>query len=114
MAAEVRSTLFLARERPQVTKTASGAFQLSMLTMDPLQAGLREPWRLFWSGDEAKAWWDAHGNQMQAGQPLHVHATHLQAFQTGRSPEIHARVLALSLAPWRHETPNNTQHAQAA
>jgi hypothetical protein len=116
MPTTVQTTLFLGRERPLATRTGDGQFQLALLTMEPLQAGLKEAWRLYWLGDEARAWWDAHGATLQAGQPLAVTLTRLRAIHGPRVPEIHARVLALELAPWRHQPAANqaTQQAERA
>lgn len=116
MPTTVQTTLFLGRERPLATRTGDGQFQLALLTMEPLQAGLKEAWRLYWLGDEARAWWDANGATLQAGQPLAVTLTRLRAIAGPRVPEIHARVLALELAPWRHQPAANqaTQQAERA
>lgn len=103
MPTTVQTTLFLGHERAQATGTSTGAFQLSLFTLEPIQPGMREAWRLFWLGDEARAWFAAHGATLKAGQPLAVTATRLRAIAGPRGPEIHARVLSLALAPWRHE-----------
>lgn len=113
MPTTVQTTLFLGRERPLATRTGDGQFQLALLTMEPIQANMKEAWRLYWLGDEAHAWWQAHGPTLQPGQPLAVTLTRLRAIAGPRAPEIHARVLALALAPWRHEAAA-TQAAQQA
>jgi hypothetical protein len=113
MPTTVQTTLFLAREKPLATRTSAGVFLLSMLTVEPLDAGLREAWRLYWAGDEAQAWWDAHAQRLQPGQPLAVTATRLRAIAGPRAPEIHARVLSLELAPWRHPQAGQTTTSQA-
>lgn len=107
MSTTVNTTLFLARERPLATRTADGQFQLALLTMEPIQAGMKEAWRLYWLGDEARAWWAANSATLQPGQPLAVTLTRLRAIATTRAPEIHARVVSLALAPWRHEAAAN-------
>lgn len=111
-----QTTLFLAREKPLATRTSANAFQLQMLAMEALDNGMREPWRLFWIGPEAQAWFEAHQATLKSGQPLHVTATRLRAIAGPRVPEIHARVLALELAPWRHQPAANqaTQQAERA
>jgi len=97
-----QTTLFQAREKPLATRTSTGTYQLQLLAMEPLETGLREAWRLHWTGPQAQAWYEAHRADLQPGQPLAVHVTRLRALAGPRGPEIHARVLSLELAPRRH------------
>ena len=101
--ATIHHTLFLAKERPLVTRTSAGDFALQMLCMDALDNGGREPWRITWVGPEAATWWSLHGDSLKPGQPLDVRADRIRAHITVRAPEIHARVLSLQLSAWRHQ-----------
>lgn len=114
MPTTVQTTLFQAREKPLVTRSSGGDFQLQLLTMDDLGSPLgREAWRLFWVGTDAQTWYEANRSSLQPGQPLAVHATRIRAFNGPRGPEIHARVLSLALAPRRYPTAATPERAAA-
>lgn len=113
MPATVHTTMFKARERAQAGNAANGNFQVTLRVMDDVGNGHRESWLLTWAGDEARAWWAAHGASLEAGQPLQVQATRIRAFTHPRGgAEIHAQVQSLALAPKRY--PQAAATAQTA
>lgn len=93
--------LFLGKRGASVQHAADGTFFLLLFAHDRISAHRLEPWLLRWEGAEAKAFWAAHGHQLQPGTPLHITATRLRTFNTGQglSPEVHAAVLSCALAP---------------
>lgn len=95
--------VFLGKTRPIASTTASGEFQLVLLVMDDIGPLQREPWRVVWVGEQARAWWHLHADGAVAGTPLQAHLTHLRAHDASRygRPEIHAHVQSLALAPRR-------------
>lgn len=98
--------------RPRTTTAADGTFQLTLPLRDNQGTHRVEPWLVLWTGDEAKAWWQANGAALAPGSSLVVTLTHLRAHGTtgrfGEAPEIHARVQRLELAPsrWSTQQPN--------
>lgn len=112
MPATVDTTMFKGRERPQAGNAADGTFVLTLRVMDNIGGNGRESWLLTWAGEDARAWWIAHGASLEAGQPLQVQATRIRAFAHPRSgAEIHAQVQSLALAPKRYPAPAAEQQA---
>lgn len=95
-------TLYLAQQRQQAGTTRGGAFQVLLLCFDRIGPHRVEPWRLLWAGDEARAWWQAHGAALRPGQPLTVQAQGMRTHVLHGRCEVHASVTALALAPWKH------------
>lgn len=91
-------TFFLARQRPQVGKTADGLFQLSLLVMDRRGVHEVEAVRLFWVGDTAQAFWTANASGMTAGAVLEVQADKPRAHALHPfGAELQARVKSMRL-----------------
>lgn len=102
-------TVYMSKLKPQVNKDLSGTFMLSMVVIDRLGPHRTESWHLFWSGDEAKAFWQAHAMSLTAGQPLEVECERICPHTIAKSrhgdfTEIHAVVKRCTLierAPMR-------------
>ncbi|MES2888674.1 MAG: hypothetical protein V4739_11755 [Pseudomonadota bacterium] len=111
---QAEGIMFLGKTRPTATTAADGTFQLLLLVMDPIGTYQREPWRITWAGEEARAFWEASQHALTPGQPLRVKASHMQAFQQRHiAPEIHARALLIELAPRSTDKPHQRQAATA-
>ena len=96
---------FLAKERPLATQDGNGPFTVSMLVFDRIAPLKVEPYRIFWIGAAACAWW-AQNKHIEAGQPLQLQLSSMRSWHGQRrsATEIHAEVLACDLAPI-HRTP---------
>ena len=91
--------LYLSKAKPELKVLADGRYQLTMLTVDRLGAHQVEPWRLVWTGDEAKAFFDRAQAYLTPGQPVAVTLTHARCHRiSGLYAEIHAQVNTMSLA----------------
>ena len=94
-----QGTLYMSRTAPLAVRAADGTFQLSLLLMDRIGPHCVEPWRVVWTGEAARAWWQANQGALQPGQALQVQACGMRAFvANGRAPETHARVIGCALA----------------
>lgn len=106
----VSGLFFRTRMPARVTRTASGTFQLTLPVVNDQGQFRKESWMLIWAGPDAEAFWDAHSDELPAGQPLRVRAENPRAFLTGGRTEIHASVLDIELAP---VAPSWTAHLAA-
>lgn len=112
---QAHGTLYMSRTPPLATTAADGQFQLTLLLMDRMGPHRVEPWRVTWSGPEARAWWQAHEQALPPGQPLAIRATAIRSFVSGRTaPETHARVLSCALVPRPERADQTTDHQPQA
>lgn len=109
-------TLFCSKTAPLATAAADGTFALSLLAFDRMGPHQVEGWRITWFGPAAQAFWHAHGHQLRAGQPITVRAKHIRTLSETRTtraafatPEIHAHIDSLALAPWAHINQQQTE-----
>jgi hypothetical protein len=113
---------FLARRSYAVPDVApDGQFRLTLSVRDRQAEHRVEPYTVTWTGEEARAWWSAHGAQLQPGQPLALELLNPRSYVSSRAvaPEIVAAVTRCELAPvapsWlRRAANNNTPQAQTA
>lgn len=94
--------VYLAKTKPLATLTADGIFTLTLLVYDRQDTHRVEPWRIWWSGLDAQAFWQDHAGQLTPGQPLHVNLRRIRSFVLGDHhgcPESHAEVVLAHLAP---------------
>lgn len=109
-----QGTVFMSRTRPVADTSADGKFSLVLLAMDRIDSHRVEPWRITWTGEEARAFWDAHATRLTPGAALQVDVERVRSFTQGRcAPEIHARAVAVSMLP-RQQPHQPHQQAQAA
>lgn len=97
--------LFMSQTAPLATTAADGTFALTVLAFDRMGAHQVEPWRITWSGSEAKDFWQQQGPSLKAGQPLQVTLERLRTFTTSHrngGPEFVARAIDIELAPLAH------------
>lgn len=103
--------VFLGRTRPVANRSASGAFQLTLLAMDRIGTHQVEPWRITWAGEEAHSFWEHHQDKLVPGQPLHVQINRIQPMsQRHCAPEIHAQAQCIELA--RRSTDGRVTHSE--
>lgn len=112
-------TLFLSKTRPLATTAADGTFALTLLAFDRVWAHQVEPWRITYSGLDARRFWSAHEHDLLPGQPLSVELERVRVFATPRAPELQAQVHSIALAPLAHQgaanrinTSHQEQHTQ--
>ena len=94
--------VYLSRLKPHGQTSADGTFLLSLQAYDRQSHKQVQPWRLLWSGPEAKTFWDVHRGQLLPGTAIEVTCSHIrQVASTGRGfgPEIIANVNSLQLLP---------------
>lgn len=97
---KAEGVLFMSRTRPLAGPAADNTFQLTLLAMDRVRTNQVEPWRVTWSGNEAREFWERHGSELTPGQPLRITARNLKGFSARHcAPEIHAHVERIELAP---------------
>ncbi|KQP39237.1 hypothetical protein [Pseudorhodoferax sp. Leaf274] len=89
------------KSKPTGIVSASGTFVATLPVLDAWGTHAREPWRLIWAGDEARAWWDREGHTLQPGDTLQVELEKVRVHAEGKGwdakTEIHAHVLAAQL-----------------
>lgn len=94
--------VYLSRLKPHGQTAADGTFLLTMQAYDRQGHKQVQPWRLLWSGLDAKTFWDVHRGQLLPGTAIEVTCSHIrQVASTGRGcgPEIIANVNSLHLLP---------------
>lgn len=102
--------LFLSRGRPQLTRTADGTHQLLLRAVHRIGQRQTEPWTLIWTGEDAHAFYTAHANTLQPGQPLQVTAKNLRTHSYGHLlVEIQAQVERCELLPPSEQTKTTPQ-----
>jgi len=57
-----QGTVFMSRTRPVADTSADGKFRLVLLAMDRIDSHRVEPWRITWTGEEARAFWAEHAS----------------------------------------------------
>jgi hypothetical protein len=112
---------FLARQQPVADVAPDGRFRLTLSVRDRQAEHRVEPYTVTWTGEEARAWWSAHGAQLQPGQPLALELHNPRSYVPSRAlaPEIFAAVARCELAPvapsWLRRAANsNNAQAQSA
>lgn len=97
-------TVFLSRTPPQATNAACGVFQLELLVLDRIGKHHVEPWRVTWTGQNAKLFWDENKSELTPGRALvvsleraHIHSLVCRPPRT----EMLATVLHCALVPAR-------------
>jgi hypothetical protein len=108
--------LYLSRLKPHGQTAADGPFVLTLQAYDRQGYKQVQPWRLVWSGSEAKTFFDVHKAHLLPGAVLDVTATQLRQVTTpGRDcgPEIIAQVKSLYL-PVIAANPQQRPHRQTA
>ena len=106
--------LFMSRTRPIAGPAADGKFQITLLAMDRMRPNQVEPWRITWTGEEAREFWNTCQTALTPGQPLRVVAQHMQGFSARHlAPEIHAHAISIQLAPRSTETHQHRQATEA-
>lgn len=97
--------LFLGKTRPLTTQAADGTFALTLLAHDRIGVHKVEPWRINFAGHQAFLFYEAHGPELQPGQPIRVQLSELRSFTNGRNgaAEIHARAERVELLPRSHQ-----------
>ena len=119
-------TLFRAKQPPLANTASNGVYGLQILAYDR-QASHHHviPWRLFWFGDEAKAWWSAHQDKVLPGTALNVEVSRIELRSFAHcAPEVHAHLLAAPvikptrcaarLRPWSASTSRRRQRSKAS
>lgn len=91
--------LFMSRTPAQMSRTSQGGPLLLLRTVQRLGLHQTEAWTLFWSGQAAQDFYDPHGRQLLAGQPLQVATEKLRAHVAGNRVEIQALVLSCVVLP---------------
>lgn len=99
--------LFLGKTAPLATQATDGVFLLTLLAFDRMAPHKVEPWRITWSGAEAKTFYTAHQASLKAGQPIATTVQCMRTFTNGRfgKTEILAMATHIELAPLAHEIP---------
>jgi len=103
--------LFLSRLKPHGHTAADGTFVLTLQAYDRQGYEQVQPWRLVWSGPEAKTFFDVHKGHLLPGAVLDVTATQLRQVTTpGRDcgPEIIASVKSLYMPVVAANPPRHT------
>lgn len=62
----------MARSRPQVGTSASGAWAATMRVYDRIGTHEKTPWLIVATGDEAREWWEREGRTLEPGDTLQV------------------------------------------
>lgn len=109
--------VYLSRLKPHGQISADGTFVLSLQAYDRQSHKQVQPWRLLWSGPDAKTFWDVHRGQLLPGTAIDVTCSHIrQVVSTGRGcgPEIIASVNSLHLSAIDANSPQNRRHTCAA
>lgn len=94
----------------EAVRDAQG-FRLTLRLLDRSQPGQTEAYVVTWRGDEAQAWYAAHGAQLRPGVPLEVSLQSPRSYPVPGSTETRASVISLSLAPL---APSWTAHHPAS
>lgn len=97
----------------EVAHDAQG-FKLTLRLLDRSQPGAVEAYVVTWRGEEAQAWYAAHGAQLRAGIPLEISLRNPRSFPVPGSTETRASVISLKLAPLAPSwmvSPQATAHA---
>lgn len=100
------------KTKPLCTTALDGTFALTLLAFDRHDNNLVEPWRITWSGPEAKTFAHQNLSLLTPGQPLQVTARRLRAQSAGgrsMGPEIMVSATRIDLAP--RATPKTTPGA---
>jgi hypothetical protein len=97
-----QGTVYMSKLKPQVNKDLSGKFMLSLVVIDRIGPHRTESWHLFWNGDQAKEFWEAHAMSLTAGTALDVEVERICPHTIAKSrhadfTEIHAVVKQCSL-----------------
>lgn len=97
--------LFLGKTGVLATTASDGTFALTVLAFDRIGPHQVEPWRITWSGDAAREFWDGHRDTLKPGQPLEVAVARIRTFSGGRfgAAESHATASSIQLAPLSRE-----------
>lgn len=101
---QANGIMFLSQTAPQFVVAADGTPELTLLAFDRLGAHQVEPWRIKWTGDNAKEFFSLYGPMLKPGQPIRAEVKRLRLFQNGRNggPEVHAIANLIELAPLAH------------
>lgn len=97
--------LFMSKTPPTAAVAADGVFNLTLLAYDRLGPQKVEPWRLIYSGERAREFWDFCEQRIQPGQPLHIDAERIRivTLPAPKVPEFQAHATRIQLAPLAHE-----------
>lgn len=97
--------LFMSKTPPTAAVAADGVFNLTLLAYDRLGPQKVEPWRLIYSGERAREFWDFCEQRIQPGQPLHIEAERIRivTLPAPKVPEFQAHATRIQLAPLAHE-----------
>lgn len=106
--------LFMSRTPAQMSRTSQGGPLLLLRTVHRVGLHQAEAWTLFWSGQAAQDFYEAHGRQLLAGQPLQVVTEKLRAHVVGTRVEIQARVLSCVVLPRAGATGDEGERAERA
>ena len=102
-ALHVSGMLFLSRAKPQMTRTASGVPQLSLLAVHRIATHQTEPWRLVWTGPDAEAFYALRQADLTPGRPIHITANQLRSHTVGVFSEIVAHITHIEI---HHDEPS--------
>lgn len=91
-AMHIEALLFLSKAAPRLTRTSDGTDQLTLLAVHRIAQHQTEPWRLVWTGAQAKDFHDAYAAELTPGRPIRIQAHQLRAHTTGPYTEIVASV----------------------
>jgi hypothetical protein len=91
--------VFLSRGGARLTKDSKGEPTLTLMCLDRIANHKVEPWALFWNGAEATEFWHINEHRLQPGTPLNVVVENMRSHAAGRSIEITAHVVSLTLVP---------------
>ena len=97
----ITTGLFFVSRTPAIARPDPAlGFVLTLHLIDNQGEHKKEPYVVRWTGEQARAFWTAHG-ALAAGTPLEVELRNPRSFMGGRSPEIHAQVVRCELKPAR-------------
>lgn len=109
MATLTTGLFIVTRHRPVVEAPNDAPFRVTLCVFDRQGPRAVENYRVTWQGEEARAWWQAHGEHVTSGTPLRLTLENPRSFpHIATGSEIHAAVRSCELAPL---PPSHAHHA---
>lgn len=103
--------LFLSNTAPRAGVSADGVFAVTLLAFDRIDTYQVEPYRITFTGANAREFWSDQHLTLLPGTALHVELDKLRTFQNGRNGacETHAIVTSISIAPKSQKHPRRDE-----